>query len=117
MILGYSPHSKVSIDYVPSLRDWKTAWDFIHFKGFLDTPMSIQFTWQGCDSILAAPLVLDLIRLMDFAAENGEKGLMTQLACFFKHPLGVAEQRLSHQYEALVNYVEKHTQKTSKKSI
>lgn len=115
-ILGYSPHSRVSIDYVPSLRDWKTAWDFIHFKGFLDTPMSLQFTWQGCDSILAAPLVLDLIRLMDFAAANGEKGLMTQLACFFKHPLGVAEHRLSHQYEALVNYVEKHKQKTSKKT-
>ncbi|MBI4714508.1 MAG: inositol-3-phosphate synthase [Nitrospirae bacterium] len=107
-ILGYSPHARVSIDYVPSLGDWKTAWDFIHFKGFLETPMSLQFTWQGCDSILAAPLVLDLVRLLDLAARNGEKGLMTHLACFFKDPMGVAEQRLSHQYEALVRYAERH---------
>ncbi|MEW6027779.1 MAG: inositol-3-phosphate synthase, partial [Planctomycetota bacterium] len=64
-ILGYQPHSYVGINYVPSLGDWKTAWDFIHFEGFMGTKMSLQFTWQGCDSILAAPLVLDLIRLVD----------------------------------------------------
>jgi myo-inositol-1-phosphate synthase len=102
----------VSINYVPSLGDWKTAWDFIHFQGLLDTPMSLQFTWQGCDSMLAAPLVLDLVRLMEFSARRGEKGLMTHLACFFKDPLGVQEHRLSHQYEMMIRYVEKHVQKT-----
>ena len=61
-ILGYSPHSGVHINYVPSLGDQKTAWDFIHFKGFLDTKMSLQFIWQGYDSFLAAPLILDLVR-------------------------------------------------------
>jgi len=53
---------------VPTLGDWKTAWDLIQFEGFLRTPMTLQFTWQGADSALAAPLVLDLVRLVDLAA-------------------------------------------------
>jgi myo-inositol-1-phosphate synthase len=48
-----------------SLGDWKTAWDHIHFRGFLGTPIALQFTWQGCDSLLAAPLVLDLVRFTE----------------------------------------------------
>lgn len=107
-ILGYSPHSNVSIDYVPSLGDWKTAWDFIHFEGFLNTKMSLQFTWQGCDSALAAPLVLDLVRLSVFALQKGEKGLMKHLACFFKSPLDVEEHNLNEQYKMLKDYVAKH---------
>ncbi|MFQ5845645.1 MAG: inositol-3-phosphate synthase, partial [Planctomycetota bacterium] len=67
-------HSSVHIDYVPSLHDWKVAWDFIHFEGFLGAKMSMQFTWQGCDSALAAPLVLDLGRLAAFAKGRGEAG-------------------------------------------
>ncbi|HND56421.1 MAG TPA: inositol-3-phosphate synthase, partial [Pirellulaceae bacterium] len=61
-ILGYPLHTHVGIDFVPSLKDLKTAWDFIHFEGFLGFKMSMQFTWQGCDAILAAPLVIDLAR-------------------------------------------------------
>src|SRR2546423_9951058 len=45
-----------------SLDDWKTAWNHIHFRGFLNTKMILQFLWQGCDSILAAPLLLDIVR-------------------------------------------------------
>ena len=73
-ILDYSPQSIVDIKYVPSLGDWKTAWDLIHFQGFLDVPMTMQFTWQGCDSILAAPLVLDMVRFTEFAHRNNESG-------------------------------------------
>lgn len=113
-ILGYNPHTKVSIDYVPSLGDWKTAWDFIHFEGFLNTKMSLQFTWQGCDSALAAPLVLDLIRLAFFASQKGEKGLMKHLACFFKSPIGVEEQNLHEQFRMLKDYVNKHKKVASK---
>ena len=58
----------------PSLHDWKTAWDFVHFEGFLGARMSLQFTWQGSDSALAAPLVLDLARLADFAARARRVG-------------------------------------------
>jgi myo-inositol-1-phosphate synthase len=103
-ILGYSPHSQVHINYVPSLSDQKTAWDFIHFKGFLGAKMSLQFVWQGYDSILAAPLILDLVRLAEFAKRRGEGGLMPHLACYFKDPLGVSEHRLYEQYRMLVDY-------------
>ena len=49
-VLGYEPESRVGIDYVGSLGDWKVAWDFIHFRGFLGVPMRMQFVWEGCDS-------------------------------------------------------------------
>ncbi len=104
-ILGYPLHSKVAIDYVPSLGDLKTAWDFIHFEGFLGYRMSLQFTWQGCDSILAAPLVLDLIRLADLAKRRGESGALKHLACFFKSPVGVDEHDLHAQWHGLVRYL------------
>lgn len=108
-ILGYAPHSGVHIEYVPSLDDQKTAWDFIHFRGFLGAKMSLQFVWQGFDSILAAPLVLDLARLAEFAKRRGECGLMTHLASFFKAPLGVGEHGLHEQFAMLTRYVEQRT--------
>ncbi len=86
--LNYSPHTKVSIDFVPSLGDFKTAWDFIHFAGFLGVKMSMQFTWQGCDSILAAPLILDLVRLASLAQQAGQSGALEFLALYFKSPFG-----------------------------
>jgi myo-inositol-1-phosphate synthase len=107
-ILGYPLHTHVGIDYVASLKDMKTAWDFIHFQGFMDFKMSMQFTWQGCDSILAAPLVLDMIRLADFASRKGESGRMLQLSSFFKSPIGVDEHDLHFQFHALVNYMAEH---------
>jgi myo-inositol-1-phosphate synthase len=108
-ILGYAPHTGVFIEYVPSLGNWKTAWDFIHFRGFLGTKMSVQFIWQGSDAILAAPLVLDLVRLMEFAHRRGEAGPMTHLACFFKDPLGVSVHSFPEQVRMLLDYVERHT--------
>ena len=104
-VLGYSPQTSVDIAYVPSLGDWKTAWDLIHFQGFLGTRMTMQFTWQGCDSILAAPLVIDLVRLADLALRRGESGPMTQAACFFKAPVGTQEQDLGRQYAMLDRYL------------
>jgi myo-inositol-1-phosphate synthase len=100
-ILGYRPQTLVSIEYIQSLGDWKTAWDHIHFSGFLGTPMTMQFTWQGCDSVLAAPLVLDLVRLTDAARRRGETGLLRFLASFFKSPLGVDEHCFDRQFQML----------------
>ncbi len=100
-ILGYAPQSHISIEYIRSLGDWKTAWDHIHFQGFLGTPMIMQFTWQGCDSILAAPLVLDLFRLTERAARDGEVSQLPWLACFFKSPMGTSENNLVHQFRML----------------
>jgi myo-inositol-1-phosphate synthase len=67
--------------------------------------MTMQFTWQGCDSILAAPLVLDMVRLADLAARRGEKGPMVQLAPFFKAPLGVAQHDLHRQFHGMMDYL------------
>src|SRR5207244_4686587 len=73
-LLGYQPESHTAIEFLQSLDDWKTAWDHVHFEGFLGTKMSLQFIWQGCDSILAAPLVIDLARLADYHASQRGSG-------------------------------------------
>lgn len=104
-ILGYKPASVVSIEYIPGMGDWKTAWDHIHFKGFLGTKMALQFTWQGCDSLLAAPLGIDLARLADLEKQRGGKGLMSHLSCFFKGPEGNPENDFFKQYAKLEQYV------------
>ncbi|HIF34953.1 MAG TPA: myo-inositol-1-phosphate synthase [Planctomycetes bacterium] len=103
-ILGYDPQTHISIEYIESLGDWKTAWDHVHFQGFLGTPMALQFTWQGCDSILAAPLVLDLVRFTDLARRRGETGLLTFLASFFKSPLGTTQNNFVKQFQMLEDW-------------
>ncbi|GIH26458.1 myo-inositol-1-phosphate synthase [Acrocarpospora phusangensis] len=100
-ILGHPVEGRTHIDNVPHLGDWKTAWDHITFEGFLGVRMSMQFTWEGCDSALAAPLVLDLARLMARAHERGVSGPVAEFGFFFKDPVGSNEHRLHAQYEAL----------------
>lgn len=104
--LGYKPNTLVTIEYVPDMGDWKTAWDHIHFQGFLGTQMTLQFTWQGCDSLLAAPLAIDLARLTDLEKRRGGKGLQKHLACFFKSPEGVEENHFFRQWAWLEAYAE-----------
>jgi myo-inositol-1-phosphate synthase len=106
-ILGYDPQTLVSIEYIRSLGDWKTAWDHIHFRGFLGTPMTLQFIWQGCDSLLAAPLVLDLVRFVELARRDGEVGVLSHLGSFFKRPLGLAEHDFSRQFSLLCEWAER----------
>jgi myo-inositol-1-phosphate synthase len=101
-------HTHVGIDYVPSLQDWKTAWDFIHFEGFLGAKMSLQFTWMGSDSALAAPLVIDLARLAEFSARRGEHGAMKHTASFFKSPIAGGTHDFHEQMRELLTYVERH---------
>jgi myo-inositol-1-phosphate synthase len=101
-ILGYKPTTLVTIEYIEDMADWKTAWDHIHFKGFLDTKMTLQFTWQGCDSLLAAPLVLDLVRFTERARRAGECGVPKQLSSFFKSPMGAdVPPEFGKQYDLL----------------
>jgi len=99
--LGYAPQTLTSIEHIESLGDWKTAWDHIHFRGFLGTPMTLQFIWQGCDSLLAAPLVLDLARLTTAAKKCGATGALEFLSSFFKSPLGDAPASFADQFRAL----------------
>jgi myo-inositol-1-phosphate synthase len=113
-ILGYQPQTHISIEYIRSLGDWKTAWDHIHFRGFLGTTMTMQFIWQGCDSILAAPLVLDLFRFTELAARRREIGLLTFLSSFFKSPLGTGVNDFQAQFQMLCDWAQSSVPHTSK---
>ncbi|WP_433058337.1 inositol-3-phosphate synthase [Dactylosporangium sp. CS-033363] len=103
--LGYVPDGTTRIEYVPALGDHKTAWDLVTFEGFLGTAMRMEFTWHGCDSALAAPLVLDLARLAAAAHRNGRVGPLSELAFFFKDPIGATDHGLAAQFETLAAFV------------
>lgn len=105
--LGGAPEGQVHIDDVPALGDWKTAWDHIAFDGFLGARMVLQTTWQGCDSALAAPLVLDLARLLLRAADLGLTGPRPELGFYFKDPDGDASSALGEQFAALVDFAQR----------
>ncbi|MDN3292771.1 inositol-3-phosphate synthase [Streptomyces ficellus] len=104
-LLGGKADAPLHIDYVPDLGERKVAWDHISFEGFLGARMSLQLTWQGHDSALAAPLVLDLARLVAGAHAAGESGPLGALAFFFKDPVGSDEHRLAQQERDLVAWV------------
>jgi len=101
-MVGHPVPGPMHIDQVEDLGEWKTAWDHVRFDGFLGTRMTLQFTWQGCDSALAAPLVLDLARLVSAAHAAGRSGALPELAFFFKDPVGGTEHRLAEQWRDLV---------------
>ncbi len=103
--LGYVPEGNTRIEYVADIGDFKTAWDLVTFSGFLGTRMRLEFTWHGCDSALAAPLVLDLIRITAAAHAAGRTGPLTELAFYFKDPLGDVPHALAAQYEMLRDFV------------
>jgi myo-inositol-1-phosphate synthase len=105
--LATVPEGEVHIDDVPALGDWKTAWDHIAFDGFLGTRMLLQTTWQGCDSSLAAPLVLDLARLAARAHERGLSGPLSELGFYFKDPVGQGPSGLGEQYADLLGFAER----------
>lgn len=74
----------------------------VDFLGIFDMPMSIRIDLQGRDSILAAPMVLDLARWMAALGSLGRKGPVPELGFFFKHPVGVnPPERFSDQLAAL----------------
>ena len=105
--LGATPEGETHIDHVPALGDWKTAWDHIAFDGFLGTRMVLQTTWQGCDSALAAPLVLDLARLLAGAHAAGLTGPLAELGFYFKDPVGEGPTALGEQYAALAGFAQR----------
>jgi myo-inositol-1-phosphate synthase len=103
-ILGYEPQGNSRIEFVDDIGDFKTAWDLITFTGFLGASMRMEFTWHGCDSALAAPLVLDLARLTAAAHAAGRVGPLRELAFFFKDPLGTVPHALADQWAMLVRF-------------
>jgi len=102
--LGYSPFSITEIDFFPSLLDNKTAFDFIHFEGFLGTRMKYYFIWDAIDAIVAAPLILDLARFLLLAKKKGLKGTVKELGFFFKNPMNSAVVNTHEQFAELVKW-------------
>ncbi len=103
-IFGYSPYSITEIEFFPSLVDNKTAFDFIHFKGFLDKLMKFYFIWDGIDAIVAAPLILDIARFLLFAKKKGMKGVIKELGFFFKSPMESDIVNTHEQFEILKDW-------------
>lgn len=86
----------VRINYYPPRGDNKEGWDNIDIFGWLGYPMQIKVNFLCRDSILAAPLVLDLALLMDFAGRTQMKGIQEWLSYFFKMPLTQAGLKPEH---------------------
>ena len=79
-------HHKVRINYYPPRGDNKEGWDNIDIFGWLGYPMQIKLNFLCRDSILAAPIVLDLALFFDLAHRSGMKGVQEWLSFFFKSP-------------------------------
>jgi myo-inositol-1-phosphate synthase len=79
-------YHKVRINYYPPRGDAKEGWDNIDIRGWLDYPMQIKVDFLCRDSILAAPIVLDLALFLDLAARAGLSGIQEWLSFFFKSP-------------------------------
>jgi myo-inositol-1-phosphate synthase len=82
---------KVRINYYPPRGDNKEGWDNIDIFGWLDHKMQIKVNFLCKDSILAAPLVLDLALFSDFALRAGFSGIQEWLSFYYKAPM-VAEE-------------------------
>ncbi len=79
-------HHKVVISYYPPRGDEKEGWDCIDIFGWLGYPMQIKVDFLCRDSILAAPLVLDLVLFMDLAQRAAMTGIQEWLSFYFKSP-------------------------------
>ena len=98
--LGSFAH-KVRIDYFPPHGDAKESWDAIDATAWLGAPISMRLNWRGHDSFLAAPMLLDLIRLV-VAGTPLRCGLQPQLGFFFKRPFGREHSSLASRFSELI---------------
>ncbi len=106
---GY--YHKVRINYYPPRNDSKEGWDNIDIFGWMGYPMQIKINFLCRDSILAAPLCLDLVLLSDLAARAGRHGIQRFLSFFLKSPMHdytkgeVPVNHLFKQYTMLKNAI------------
>lgn len=87
---------KVRINYYPPRGDNKEGWDNIDIFGWLGYPMQIKIDFLCRDSILAAPIVLDVVLLLDLAQRSGMKGIQEWLSFYFKSPMTAPELYPEH---------------------
>ena len=89
-------YHKVRIEYYPPRGDAKEGWDNIDIFGWLGYPMQIKVNFLCRDSILAAPLVLDIVLFMDLAQRAGMRGIQEWLSFYFKAPMHAPEVYPEH---------------------
>lgn len=108
-ILGYRVEDHlVDIRYYRPRKDNKEAWDNIDITGFLGQPMQIKINFLCKDSILAAPLAIEIARCLNLAKRRGEKGVQEQLSIFFKLPMTKSkkpEHAFHRQEQMLLNWL------------
>ena len=98
-------YHKVRINYYPPRNDDKEGWDNIDIFGWMGYPMQIKINFLCRDSILAAPLLLDLTLLSDLAARSGRYGIQRFLSIFLKSPM----HDFTRGEEAVNNLFEQYT--------
>ena len=89
-------YHKVRINYYPPRRDNKEGWDNIDLFGWLGYPMQLKIDFLCRDSILAAPLCLDLVLFVDLAQRCGFSGVQRFLSFYFKSPMTAQGESLEH---------------------
>ena len=95
-------YHKVRINYYPPRNDNKEGWDNIDIFGWMGYPMQIKINFLCRDSILAAPLCLDLCLLSDLAARAGKYGIQRFLSFYLKSPMHdytKGEEAVNHLYQ------------------
>ncbi|GAA2281281.1 myo-inositol-1-phosphate synthase [Streptomyces ruber] len=110
-VLGYPVEDhRVRIEFYRPRGDEKEAWDNVDLVGFLGRRMQMKIDFLCRDSVLAAPLVLELVRLLAEARRRGERGVQEQFGYFFKAPMtahgGVPEHALHRQEQNLLDWLD-----------
>lgn len=112
-ILGYEVEDHiVDIRYYRPRGDNKEAWDNIDLRGFLGQSMQLKVNFLCKDSILAAPLAIEIARCLDLAKRRNESGVLEEVGVFFKFPMTKLkgtkpENALHKQEENLLNWLKK----------
>jgi len=99
---------QVHINYFPPKGDNKESWDAIQLSGWMGYEMELKVNFQCRDSVLAAPLVLDLALLADLAARNGGRGVQPWLGGYFKSPATLPGRRASNDLHLQMAELRRH---------
>ena len=103
-VLGYDDlEHVVTIDYYRPRGDNKESWDNIDFRGWWDGDMSMKINWIGRDSLLAGPILFDLVRHLVYSLDAGWSGIQDHLGIYFKRPLKRGPESFFWQYLRLLN--------------
>jgi myo-inositol-1-phosphate synthase len=98
-ILGYPVEDHIiMIHYYRPRGDDKEAWDNIDMTGFLGQKMQLKLNFLCKDSVLAAPLAIEIARVLDLAQQRGQGGVQEQMGIFFKSPQMVNDREPIHAF-------------------